>query len=456
MKQPTINRIAMNRSTVTQYLRRRLDELPPDAAWTFAIRIVAVGVEFSCLLVLARVFPAKAYGIYVLVMSCIAIGAVPATVGFDRLLVREIAAYRAANDWARLKGLLRRGAQIAFGASIVVVVAILAGAVLFVEPADADMARAMQLGVVLIPILAFARLRQATLQGFGHMVAGQLPEAIVQPGIMILLTVITAAFLPVSRSAGLALVLQVIAAGSALALGFILLRRHLPAGIAAVAATFRTREWLAAGATFMWLVGMSAILTNADTILVGALIGPAEAGVYRVASQLAMFVGLPLTAVSVAMAPSISALHATGRLDELRERARMAARSVLIGAIGIAAGIGVFGPYVLAAFGPEFARAYVPSMILVGAYVIHSAMATASYLLFMTAHERTAMFIFTAGIVVNVIGNLLLIPEYGMAGAAIATGSSLCLVAVTCALLVWRLIGINATVFSTIGTRDEK
>lgn len=443
----------MSRGTVIRYLRQRLDELPPQTASTFAIRIAAVGVEFLCLLVLARVFNAEAYGTYALVMSCVAIGAVPATVGFDRLLVREVAAYRASGDWAPLKGILRRSLQVVLLASLVVAAVTYVGAFEWIDAASADAAKAIQLAIVLIPVLAFARLRQATLQGLDHMIAGQLPEAIVQPVVMILLAGITAAWISIPRTAGLALTLQLIASGSALLLGIVLLRRHLPAQLGAIAAAYRTREWLAAGMTFMWLIGMSAILTNADTILVGALKGPADAGVYRVASQLAMFVGLPLTAVSVAMAPSISALHATGRRDELRQRASYAAQAVLIGSLGIAVGIGLFGPLVLAAFGPGFTRAYVPTMILVGAYVIHSSMATASYLLFMTAHERAAMLVFTAGIVLNVGGNLLLIPEYGMRGAAVATGVSLCFVSVTCALLAWRLIGVDATVLSLIRKR---
>jgi O-antigen/teichoic acid export membrane protein len=441
----------MNRSAVIRFLRQRIDELPPQSVWTFAIRIAAAGVEFACLMVLARVFPSDAYGTYVLVMSCLAIAVVPATVGFDRLLVREVAALQASANWSLLKGILRRAAQIAFAGSLVVMAILLAGTNMVAESDTAHLARAMQLAIVLVPLLALARLRQATLQGLDHMIAGLVPESIVQPAVMILLAGATAVWLPVPHSGGFAVVLQVIASLTALTLGLVLLRRCLPQQLTGVAPAYQTRQWLTAGLTFMWLVGMSAVLTNADTILVGTLMSPTDAGVYRVATQLAMFVGLPLTAVSIAMAPAISALHATGRREELRTRARNAARTILLGATGIALGVALFGPWVLKAFGPAFAGAYIPAMILVVAYWIHASMATASYLLFMTAHERAAMLVFTAGIVVNIGGNLLLIPAYGMAGAAAATGASLCFVSITCAWLVWRLVGINATVLSLVG-----
>ncbi len=439
----------MNRGIVIRMLRQQLDALAPHAAWTFAIRIAAVVVEFACLLVLARVFRAQAYGTYALVMSCIAIAAVPATVGFDRLLVRELAAGRASNDWGRIKGLLRRSMQVVLVASLVVLAVLLAGTLMDVGPRHADAARALRLAVVLVPILALARIRQATLQGFGHLVAGQLPEVIVQPAILIALAGVTAASLQLPRTAEFALTLQIIAAAAALALGAALQWRYLPSPPREVAPAYMTRHWLTAGATFMWLVCMSAILTNADTILVGTLMSPADAGVYRAASQLAMFVGLPLTAVSVAMAPGMAAMHATGRIAELQTQSRIAARMIFLGAAGIASVIAIIGHLVLQAFGREFGQGFPAALVLSVAYLVHSAMATSGYQLLMSGHERLVAFVFSAGALINLASLFVLVPFFGLIGAALASGLSLCLVSIACAFLARRLTGLNATLFST-------
>lgn len=437
-------------STVFQTLRRQFVGLPPHTAWTLAIRIVAVGIEFLSLLVLARVFRAEAYGTYALVMSGVAIAAVPATVGFDRLLVRELAAYHASNDWPRLKGLLRRGVQVVTIASFVVAAALWAGARLTAGTVGSLSAQSLLFAVVLVPILALARVRQATLQGFGHLVAGQLPEAIVQPAILMALAGITALSLQLPRTAGFALVLQVIAAASALVLGAVLQRRYLPSGPREAEPIYLTREWLTGGLGFMWLVGMSAVLTNIDTILVGMLMSPADAGVYRVASQLAMFVGLPLTAVSVAMAPGMAAMHATGRRVELQSQSRAAARLIGLGAGGITFLIAIIGPQVLQAFGPQFGRGFAATLVLAIAYLFHSAMATSGYQLLMSGHERLVAILFSVGALADVTGLLVLVPLYGLVGAAIAAGFSLCLVSAACALFARRRVGLNATLFSLV------
>jgi O-antigen/teichoic acid export membrane protein len=445
---------APGRSTTARFARQFLSGLPVHAQATLAIRIAAVGLEFTCLLVLAHALPAGTYGVYVLMMSCVAIGAVPATFGFDRLLVREVAARQASGDWSLLKALLRRALRATIASSIFVALVLLAIAGWALPPQNAELATAMRFAAALIPVVALLRLRQAALQGFGHVVAGQLPESIVQPVLMIALTAAAAIVVQAPRTSGLVFGLQLAATTAALTFGVILLRRRLPKALTAAAPDDRAREWLGTGLAFMWLVAMSALHTNVDTILVGALAGPDDAGVYRVATQLAMFVGLPLTAVSIAMAPSISALHATGRHEELQRRLAGAARTIFVCAALVAIFVAFAGSRVLAAFGADFGVGYVPAMVLVVAYLFHSAMATSSYLLFMTSHERAATLAFMAGVAINVTANLLLTPQYGILGAAIATGISLCVVSFACACLAWRLTGVNATVFARAGQGD--
>ena len=198
----------------------------------------------------------------------------------------------------------------------------------------------------------------------------------------------------------------------------------------------------------MWLVMMTTVLTQVDTILVGRLIGDAQAGSYRVASQLAMLVGLPLTAISVAMAPVIATLYAAGRTEELRIRSLAAARVIVAGAAIVAAAIGLFGHWILAAFGPGFTQGYLPALVLSGAYLLHSAMATSGYLLIMSAHEKLVMTVFTAGAVLNVAAGFAMIPRFGLLGAASSSAISLGLVSVCCAYFARIKLGINGTVFA--------
>jgi O-antigen/teichoic acid export membrane protein len=63
----------------------------------------------------------------------------------------------------------------------------------------------------------------------------------------------------------------------------------------------------------------------------------------------------------------------------------------------------------------------------------------------MTGHERDAAFGITVGATANVILNALLIPRWGMEGAAIATGFSLLLWNVILVVRTRQRLGIRPT-----------
>lgn len=428
-------------------LRALVDDLPPQAIATLAVRITAIGVEFLAMLLLARLLGAADYGKYALAMSVVAIAAVPAMLGFDRLLIREMATMQAASAWGTMKGLLTRAAQATALASLLIV-GLLSLAAVAPGTAVSGMRLALAFAAALAPVIAFVRIQQAALQGLGHVAAGLTAESLVQPLALIALVFGLVVAGPLRADSVTALTLQVCASGAALVAASLLLRRRLPAPVAEAPAHFRGREWLASSTIFMWLVGMSAALVNVDTLLVGALLGPSEAGAYRVASQCAMFVGFPLAAVSIATAPTIASLHAQGRHLELGRRLRSAARVIFAVAAAIAVIAALAGRPLLAAVGSGFEHAFPAMLILVATYLVHAAMAASTYLLFMTAHERLAAAIFTGGVAFHVVLGMLLIPRFGLSGAAGAAGASLTLVSAASAMLAWKLTGINATIFS--------
>jgi len=161
-------------------LRAIVGNLPPQSVATFAIRIAAIGAEFACVLLLARLLGVEAYGRFAFAMSLVAIAVVPAMFGFDRLLIREVAASRVAYAWDSMKGLLVRAAQVTALASLVIVCVLTLVARRY-QAVDAEMAVAFAFAAALVPMIAFVRLQQAALQGLGHVPVGLAAESLIQP-----------------------------------------------------------------------------------------------------------------------------------------------------------------------------------------------------------------------------------------------------------------------------------
>lgn len=415
-------------------------EFALGAVGTLSVRLTFVALEFTAGLALARFLGAAGYGVYAVVMSTVALLAIPGAAGFDRLLIREVAALRTLGNWELLRGVLRRSTQVVLCCSVVVAIA---GYLAFESLVPGDAATALLLGMALVPLLALARIRQSALQGFGRVVFGQLPEMVVQPALM--LSLVGAAFTcGVTRSGTVAVLLQVIAAAVACLIGVVFLRRSLPVEVRDARPEFRTRYWMSNGIPLVAMMALNVVLTNADTVMLGILAETELAGIYRISSQMASLVAFPLTAVNMAIAPRIASLHATSSLEELRAQAVSVANASLAAALPIALALVMFGKPLLGFFGSDFVAGYPAIVILSVGYVFNSAAGCAGYLLIMTGHEKSAAVAFAGAALVNVSGNLLLIPTFGLMGAAIATALSVLIVSTAFAWLSHRLLGVRA------------
>jgi O-antigen/teichoic acid export membrane protein len=417
------------------------------AAMTLALRAAFVGLEFLCGLSLARVFGAASYGVYAFVISCVALLGIPAAAGFDRLLIRELAAQCSRSEWPYARGIIRRSAQIVLAVSCAVAAMIALVTALFGSRyLGGPMALALELGMVVVPIVAYARVRQAVLQGLGRVVLGQIPETLVQPLALLCGVGLVHWGVGGPRSGALAVALNAASAILACVVGIAIVQRVLPASIRNADVAYRTQYWVRGALPFVWMLGMNVILTYADTVIVGLLSGPTPAAVYRVSSQMAMLVALPLTAVNMAVAPSLAACYARGDRSAMQLKAGAAARATVLVAVPVAVALLVLGKPVLGWFGREFPAGFPSLAILVMGYLVNASTGTSGYLLIMTKYERAAARGFACAAALNVCGCFLLVPLLGIAGAAGATALSVVALSVTFAVLVYRKLGIRSIV----------
>src|SRR5262249_13004239 len=141
-------------------------------------------------LVLARSLGASGYGAYAFALTCVGVLSFPALLGFDTLVIRQVARYQTQGEWPLLAGLLRRASQIAL------VTALAASAVAawlawgFASYFESDTVSAFWIALVALPIITLIRIKQAVMLGFRRAVIGLTPEALVQPVVFLMLLAI--------------------------------------------------------------------------------------------------------------------------------------------------------------------------------------------------------------------------------------------------------------------------
>lgn len=428
-------------------LRGRLTR---GATGSFALKISATGLSFVVSVLLARFLGAEGYGIYAYALAWANLLGVLATLGLDRLLTREVAAYQTRSEWGLMRGLLQRANQavllvslgLALGAAVV-------AALVF----EGLMLSTFWLALVLLPLVALTNLRQAAMRGLHRVVLGQLPEFLVRPLLLILLVVGAYLALEGKFTASWAMGMHVVAAGAAFLMGAIMLIKYLPQTIKMASTTYQTRWWAQSALYLLAISAMSVINDRTPTLMLGAMKGTEAVGVYAVAYRGASLVSFVLFAINAILAPTIASLYASQEMQRLQRIITKSARLILALSLPIALGLLVFGDWLLLLFGPEFVQGRVALSIMSLGYLVNAAMGSVGFLLTMTGHERDVAIGIGLSAVMSVALNALLIPQWSTEGAALATALCMAFWNLLLAVRVRKRLGIYPTALGRIPIR---
>lgn len=423
-----------------------MSHLVSGTAGTAGLRAVSTGLAFATSVVLARLLGPSGYGAYAYVIALLYLLSIPASLGTSKLLVRNVSAYMARADHKLTAGLLKRSDQLVLSASLALaLVSYAVSAAISEDPASVT-TRCFWMVLPALPLLVLTRTKQAALQGLKRVVRGQLAENVVVPGLFLLFVGIWW-FAPWTELEPITTIgLYVIAVGAGLITALYLLRKHLPAEVEASEARYATREWLQSAIPLFMVAGLHVVNSRTDVVMLGALKEAEAVGVYNVAARGAEFVVFFMTAADRAFGPTVSSLYEMGERDRLQRLVTTLAQAVLLLSLPIAACFILFGDWILDfVYGPSYMAGHVALAILSGANLVAVAFGAVSLLLMMTGYEREAAIGVGVSAVLNIVLNAVLIPPYGIAGAAAATGTSLVVWNAVFAIVAYRRVGLNPT-----------
>ncbi|MDP8207851.1 MAG: flippase [Candidatus Electryonea clarkiae] len=398
-------------------------ELAKGMAGGFLLKGAAIVLGLGLNILLSRVLGASKYGTYIYAVSTILLLLVPALLGFDRLLVRDISAYSTKSEWGLFRGILRRSHQIVFLFSILL--AFLTSLIFFlIEPYldsfDSNMLTVLWVAMPILPVFAFLRLRQSILQGLGRISLSHAGEMLFYPLLLLIFIIV---FLNAGNrplTAEIALLLNLIAL--ALILIYIWIKSHFSIPNEVLTATPRmlSKRWMKVALPMLAVVSIQVINARVDILMIGAMKGAKIAGIYSAANRGAVLVLIVLFAANAAFAPIIAKHWATGELKRLQSIVKKVTRIGIIVAFPIALALTFFGKYYLLLFGPEFIVGYESLIIMTIGQLVVVAFGSGNIILQMSGNERAAAIGTGISALVNIAMNLILIPRYGMAGAATA------------------------------------
>jgi O-antigen/teichoic acid export membrane protein len=296
----------------------------------------------------------------------------------------------------------------------------------------------------MLPVMTQVKVRAAELRGLKWVVWSQLPEKIIRLVVLIVGVFFLAYGANISVSAPRAMGVHLFGWVAGLLLVVLIARRAYPSEAKNGISEGRSEEWLSTSRDMMLIAGFNLVLFQADTIMVGALAGTTDAGLYAVASKLASLMIFVLLAVNSILGPVAAELHARGEVTRLQRVVTLATWGIFVPSMLLGVGLLLFDVQALRIFGEEFVQSDGALKFLIGGQLINAMAGPANLLLNMTGHQRESAKILGGSAVLNIVLNATLIPTFGFVGAASATAVTMLVWNGLAVWMVWRTLNIVA------------
>lgn len=423
------------------------------AGSTFALRITGQGATFLLMVVLARSMGVAAYGEFLYAFAWLNTLVVVPRAGFDSALVRYVAEYRATEAWGLLRGVLRHSERFVLACSVIVAAAACAATLALRHRLPGSLLTTFMIAWLTLPILAVTALQQASLRGLMFVARSQVPEVLLRPVLLATGAVAAQALLGRRLEAPTLMVLNLLAFSCCLLLGAYWVRRLLPLPARTAAPEVQARLWIRVALPLLAVSAFHLLLGQTDTLLVGALLSPAEAGIYRTSASVAQLLLLGPAAAGAVAAPMISGYYAQRQTENIQRMLRIASGVLLAFALPLSAVLILGGRFVLSLFGAEFTAGYPVLVLLTCGYLVNTACGPAGFMMTMTGGERVVARVLGICAVVNVLLNLALIPRLGSIGAALASSLSMAAWNLALVYFIRRDIGVNSSIFCLLQFR---
>ena len=416
------------------------------ASGTLVVKVIGQALMFGLQILLARLLGGEQFGIYVYVLTWVNVLVLVGKLGWDTALLRYVAVYSSKTVWGAVRGILRRSAQVTLITSLAVssVGAFITWALS--DRLGPDLTNTFLVGWLVLPILCLSGLRQAALRALRRVVLAQLPEFVFRPIVVVVLVVAFTAGLGRAIDGPSTMCLYFVSVLITFSVGTYWLYHFLPTAVRKSVPVYYNKEWMAVSLPLFLVGGTYLINSQADTLMIGLLLDTTEAGIYVVASRVASLIGFGILAVNGIAAPMIAALYAQDRTDELQRILILGTWGTTIFALPVSLVLIIWGEVVLGLFGPDFSAGYTPLIILVIGQLVNAATGLVGSLMQMSGHQVTAFRVIGGCAIANIILNVLLIPKWGIEGAAITTAITTIAWSTILVYAAWRRLGVKAMV----------
>lgn len=412
------------------------------ALLAFSIRVASAAIAYFSQVLMARWLGDYEYGIFVAVwVAAVILGGV-ACLGFQTGIIRFISEYQTAGKDDYLRGAIRGSILWSVAGSTVLASVGCLGIYLLGDVVTRYFVIPLYLAAICLPMLALHEVQDGIARAFNWPGIALGPTFIVRP-ILILVVLAGALLAGFPADAPTAMMAAMIGTWTAsLAQAFLLFSR-LRRTVAKGPRAYLPRQWLAIAMPIFLVEGFYNLLTNTDILFVSYYMTPDQVAVYFAAVKTLALVHFVYFAVKAGAAHRFAAYHASGNFEQYEKFIQQTVHWTFWPSLALAIFMVATGKYFLMLFGPSFVSGQSLLWILALGVVIRSSVGAAESVLTMSGQQKACAGVYAASLSVNLVLNFVLIPLYGLQGAAIATTLALTFESAALYAVARRRLGLH-------------
>jgi len=170
------------------------------------------------------------------------------------------------------------------------------------------------------------------------------------------------------------------------------------------------------------------IMKKVDILMLGYFTSSSNVGIYSAAARTAQLLIIGLNSFGVIFTPIISELHKKKKMVELENTYKTVTKIIFTIVFPLFLVFITFGRDILAVFDTEFIVGFWALVILSIAHLVNSTTGSCGTIISMAGHSKIILINHVIVFTINIALNIILIPMYGIIGAAIATCSSMVII----------------------------
>jgi O-antigen/teichoic acid export membrane protein len=408
-----------------------------DVGITFLASVVSLPLGFIITILLARYLGADDLGLYRMTSTIYGIAMLVAAIGIPATMIKYVAEYK--NDRTKINQIVSSGVITSLFLGIGFIALFYVSSGLFAE--IFNMPELSGLLKILSPVFPFALVGGALLgllNGLREMKKYAV-ASIIQSVLMVIVTVALIYYGFGVTGAVIGIVLSSV--GNCLFLIFVS-RKYFEITLEEYIPT--TKKTLRFGAQIFGANAINMINYQADILLIGYFLTATDVGYYAVAVGLSRFFWIIPQAIQTISYPATSEYWSNNNHSALQTMIDKGMKYTACILLPIGLGVGFFAKDIVTLiFGDSFVHSVLPLQILIIGTVILGIFKSIGGSLSGVGRPDLSFKAHIVGAITNVILNVLLIPYFGISGAAIATLVSFLIITTLALYLTDKIIQIK-------------